>query len=363
MTCFRSLLPLFALPAFQLAGLASAQLTPPDKFLPEPAYDVQVLPSPPGAVFAFGHGLNNLGQAAGIHFETLWFEGVIWPDASSFVDLTCLTGWEYTEATGINDAGFFTGTGAPNATVMKPQAFIGHRSTGVQFLAPVVSEPLIQSAGIDIARNGLIAGYSDTVASSPTAPLNPQRRAVLWNDTGAHVLGTLGGDLSTATAVNSTGMVVGLSNAQLGGLVYAFAWSPSSGMQRLAGLSPGGRTIAADVNEKGIVVGDADSFTGRFAVYWTDVDTIHTLPNYPGDGYSEATGINLFGQIIGRGVAGDIEARLWQNGRVYDLDELAGPDLDVFGAEAINDRGQILASAFDLTLPELQAVAILMTPR
>jgi probable HAF family extracellular repeat protein len=63
-----------------------------------------------------------------------------------------------------------------------------------------------------ISETGLIAGFSENGAFDPLLPPPaPEIRAVLWKDGQIIDLGTLGGNLSFANAVNNRGQVVGFA--------------------------------------------------------------------------------------------------------------------------------------------------------
>lgn len=330
----------------------------------KPPYFVEIVDSP----FAVGNtitnaiALNESGQMAGSGFESFWFEGFVWPDVQVVVELSPMFGWGYSEAAGINDSGTFVGTAAVNPTTTKPQAFVADLASGAQFLQPLVAGPNIQSVGLDITNSGLIAGYSDTV---PTIGLlgNPFAHAVLWTAGVPQDLGTLGGDVSVASGVNESGVVVGVSNLQLGGLVRGFRWTSVNGMEQLVGFAAGARTWASDVNDAGLIAGDADSANGRKAVVWSALDTFRVLDDWPGDTTSEARAINTRGEVVGRGIGATIEARLWKNDEVFNLTAMVSTgELEMYGASDINDAGQILGSAFDKTTDPWRAVSVLLTP-
>ncbi|MBA3963509.1 MAG: hypothetical protein H0X40_16635 [Chthoniobacterales bacterium] len=139
--------------------------------------------------------------------------------------------------------------------------------------------------------------------------------AILWSaDTGMQDLGTLGGDMSYATAVNDNGVVVGYSYTA-DGAGRAFLWTTASGMQDL-GVPAGANyssLVAESINNKNEIVGYAFSGGGLTTpFYWTATAgfTVFT----PGSG--EAYGINDPGTVTGLIDQHNVEQTfLWQPSR------------------------------------------------
>ena len=125
-----------------------------------------------------------------------------------------------------------------------------------------------QSLAGGISRNGLIAGISTNGLLDPLTDF-PELRAVMWDSAhNIHDLGTLGGNSSQATQVNSRGRVVGFAlNAvpedpdvatffnlvPAAQQVRAFVWE--NGFMRDIGTLGGNDSFASLVNEAGAVCG------------------------------------------------------------------------------------------------------------
>lgn len=137
-----------------------------------------------------------------------------------------------------------------------------------------------------------------------------------------------------AMAINERQQVV--INGQSG---QAYLWE-------LGELTPlgdlgGGSTRAADINQRGMVVGSSMTDDGRWhAFVWsqgamTDLGTL-------GGASSHATAINSRGQVVGVRETSDgrTAAFLWQGGRMIDLSLEGGPSR----AADINDRGMVVGS-------------------
>jgi probable HAF family extracellular repeat protein len=178
---------------------------------------------------------------------------------------------------------------------------------------------------------------------------------------GMNNLGTLGGFQSFAFSINDKGQIVGHSNIASGDS-HAFLWLPSpayglpKGMNDLGKLPGGTGSEAWGINDKGQIVGDADTASGPgHAFLWLPSPAyglpkgMNDLGTLPGGDSSEAVGINDKGQIVGRSnnASGsfDFHACLWQNGTWTDL------GLTEFDTGAIiNDAGQMLLD-YELLTP------------
>ena len=98
-----------------------------------------------------------------------------------------------------------------------------------------------------ITRDGMIAGYADTSAGDFHA-------FVTKADHSLQDLGTLGGASSYASGLNTHGVVVGTAQRS-DGYRRAFVYRPGAGMQEI-GTLPGGRISSATaINDAGLVVG------------------------------------------------------------------------------------------------------------
>jgi probable HAF family extracellular repeat protein len=117
-------------------------------------------------------------------------------------------------------------------------------------------------------------------------------------------LGTLGGTVSGASAVNGSGQVVGYSRTAGDAESHAFSWTQKGGMIDLGG---GYFSEAVAVNDGGHVVG----YSGT-AFSWTQQGGMGTL----GGSYSNASAVNGSSQVVGESsTAGNAEthAVLWQS--------------------------------------------------
>jgi probable HAF family extracellular repeat protein len=113
------------------------------------------------------------------------------------------------------------------------------------------------------------------------------------------------------------------------------------------GTPPGSQCFAADLNNRGQVVGTIGEGEGRAhtnrAFLW-DSGTITDLGSL-GGGWAIATALNDRGQIVGSSTTsqlGSEHAFLWENGRMTDL---GAPGAPWSRAVAINNRGQVAVTS------------------
>jgi len=236
----------------------------------------------------------------------------------------------------------------------------------ITHLDPLPTQP--DSAGNNGYPNavniwGLAAGVSENGFIDPVTGFQ-QLNAVVWTPQGkVQNLGTLGGLESEATLVNNLGEVVGWAENTIPDpfsfagdtQVQGFTWKGGA-IVALPGFPGGGGSIPSALNDRGQVVGCADTDTDApngfvpFApALWQNGKALN-LGNFGGTGGCAAW-INMRGQIVGySNVPGDERqhAFLWQPGSFKDLGTLGGPDS---GAFVINDAGDIIGFS-DLAGPD-----------
>jgi probable HAF family extracellular repeat protein len=203
-----------------------------------------------------------------------------------------------------------------------------------------------------INRWGTVVGYSTTAAGAT--------HGFYWNGT-MHDLGTLGGDFSRAVDINDVGQIAGTARVtagagcQQGGPITngcrAFRWDATNGMQALPTLG-GDFSAATDINEIGHVAGFSTTATGeKHAFYW-DGTAIYDIGTLPLGDQSVAWATNERGRVVGvsttrAGPAEPLEfhAFVWdyQTGRMRDLGTFGGTTSQ---ALAVNRRGEVAGYAY-----------------
>ncbi len=173
--------------------------------------------------------------------------------------------------------------------------------------------------------------------------------------------------VSIANAINSRGDIAGyLTDANN---IYGTAYIYSHGRLELLGALQGGLFSEVNaLNANGEAVGYSEvavdpTYTARHAFHYAN-GRMQDLGSLGGD--SRALDINDTSQIVGysRNADNGLRATLWNDGRIYDLNRLAGDGWTLHNALGINRYGQIVgvgshdgaeAEGFLLTLhPEWQ---------
>jgi len=238
------------------------------------------------------------------------------------------------------------------------------------------------SVAFGINNVGQIVGQADTGGTSGFG--SPISHAFLKRNTQSSLqdLGTLGGNNSSAFAINHLEQTVGQSDVTTTpdptfGIptFHGFIWKNGT-MQDLGQLFGGSFNVAQDLNESGQVVGSADLTNDQLAhAFLWQSGLAQDLGSLPGNTANMPTGINNAGHVIGNsGLSGasfffgppvnqffcPCHTILWKNGRVIDLQtQLPGnsPWL-LLSVSAINDQGAIVGTG----LLHNEVRAFLLTP-
>jgi len=192
--------------------------------------------------------------------------------------------------------------------------------------------------------DGVAIDASNDVVGAGDPDDSGNLQAFLWESDGAtQWLGTLGGPVSEATAVNASRNVVGMAMTATD-IPHAFSWTATGGMEDLTPTltSPFGGT-ATGINTSGEVVGYyfPNGASNVLGFSWTK-DGGLTSFGAPG---TMALAINDAGTIVGQELtaAGQRHAFSYtQSGGMVDLGTLGG---DQSMAVAINNKGWIVGTS------------------
>ena len=153
-------------------------------------------------------------------------------------------------------------------------------------------------------------------------------------------LGTLGGLTSVANGINNKGQVVGSADTT-NGSGHAFLYD--SGHMTDLGTLGGSTSGASAINDNGQIVGAAYSASGANHAFlyggigMVDLGTM-------GGSWSIARGINNYGQVVGyANIGGYGHGFLYSGGIMTDLNTLTGVSCNGY---AINDKAQLAGNAF-----------------
>ena len=207
-----------------------------------------------------------------------------------------------------------------------------------------------KSVGFGLNDGGQAVGDS----SNPTAAI-----ATLFSNGKAVNLGSLGGDVSLATSINSVGQITGRSTIPGETQFHAFLYN-NGVMQDInsASLFPAG-TYAYGINKSGQVVGQGLVTSSEFHAFLYSGGQMMDLGTFPGGSQASASAINDAGQVVGisdgtiaiskKTTQSFSHAFLYTNGKMVDLGTPSGTTASQ--ANAINGNGQIVGVFYFSGLP------------
>lgn len=338
-------------------------------------YRATVLPRPAPVQssnqFLEGRRLSNLPLVVG-NFGNR-DQGFLWLPGLGSHSLRDLVGWQKSIVEDVSDHAI---VGAFSTRGEAYHPFLLTFGREVQVLPKLIEDPRLAAGAMAVSANGIAAGWCEIEPASGT--FGGPTHAVVWKDGVVTDIGTLEGGVSGATDVNSAGVVVGNSSSPLGQVGSAFRWEAHRGIERLQRVQDNGGTFAYAISEPGVIVGAVDTVVGdrgsfHTAATWSLDNQVSMLPYvFPTPGqfglkkYSEAVGINRYGEIVGQEVnEADrlFHAVLWIDRQGYALENVVEglpPGVRLNAAVDINDNGEILVNGFNTVTT--QFVTILLTP-
>lgn len=243
-----------------------------------------------------GEDIGADGTVVGSSASPAGLRAFVWTDAGGMSSLGS-AGYAWSWAYGI-DGDVVVGELSSDVPYGPHEGFVATSAGGLVPLTTLVGPQLAGSTARDVNAAGQIAGWHDHGAQWDAFRLEPS--GVLTE------LGTLGGTLSEAYALNAAGAVTGTST-RADGTRGAFRYTDAAGLVELpdAGGSSEGHGIAPD----GTVVGEAGPPGGGrpTAALWPASGGYVELSDLvAGGGWNleRASDINASGQITGKGFPG-----------------------------------------------------------
>jgi probable HAF family extracellular repeat protein len=332
-----------------------------------------------GMEYSVPAALNNSGNIAGTAYKG---------------DHTCAFSYEFLkkfmdDAGGLNSRGF----GISSTNMIVGDAFFGPamepRSHAAIFKSKNVMDLGVLKGQVYSRANGInasmqVVGYSSLQRDSS------ESRAFFWtSQTGMIDIGTLGGQYAQASAINDAGYITGASQTQGMGLMvttHAFMFRPAQpGLPRMVdlGVLGGVSSYGMAINNYNHVAGYSTITNNNSRVHAFLHDTTKMIDlgslGWPGteSDVSVALSVNNFDQVVGYsylptvgGMPLQQVAFLWRrgitgSGQMINLNQLllneTRSNYLLTSATAVNDNGQIVASAFDIRNGGVHAV--LLTPQ
>jgi probable HAF family extracellular repeat protein len=240
------------------------------------------------------------------------------------------------EAHGINGKGFVAGTWWPAKSVKGNQyAFLNTNRVNVNL-------GVLKPGNYDYSIAYAVNDAGQAVGQS-TVGGYPYHAFLAVNGTMTD-LDAADSDWSCAYAINQQGQIAG-EMTLADGEIHAFL--ETNGVMMDLGTLPGGDySSARDINDSGVIVGEASQFMNGTTNVYAFIYSNGVMSNLGslGGNYSSALAINNAGQIVGESytVDGDTHAFLISGGVMSDLGTFGGSGSS---AAAINNAGKVVGYA------------------
>ncbi len=318
-------------------GIAAAlQFTPSaHAALQYTIYDIGAV----GGNYSYGYGINNAGTVTGEATSTgnassnlFTYSGATTNSAGTIQNLGLFGGGVLTQGFGINSSGQIAGAYYDDLGYTIQRAFV---NTGGTFLDIGTLGGDYTSANA-INDNGQVAGTGYISLST--------YRAFRYSGGTMTALGTLGGTQSSGAGINAAGDVVGTSTLS-NGSSRAFIYTTGSGMVGLGTLG-GSDSSGGGINDLGHVTGNSSTGLGSNHAFLYTGGPLQDLGTLGGNS-SYGVDINNSSQVVGYSdTVSGTRAFLFDSGTMYDLNNLVtnltGAGFNYLDAAlAINDNGWV----------------------
>jgi len=343
-------------------------------------YRVETIPPLPATnPRSQANAINELGQVTGLANVPDNSEAFLYENGTVTRLGNLGLGGGFTNGSGINNAGVVVGTGSiASGTGFSDRAFVwqpglgytavldpgnvglGSNANAVNNLGLVVG--VYRYRGFD--RQGFVYRVGDSPSELILLPFLPESDPA-------------NGARQFANAINDSGVIAGAARTVVGALTQAVRWTPNGpGTYVIETLTQPTTTTTFSnsfgINNLGQIVGSYTDGGVESALLWNPDGSVQVLGLPSGASGSVARDINNRGVIVGDIIsASGNSAFVYRNGQMTDLNSLiVGPNdfLRLTNARSINDRGQIVGfgqlrqggiRGFVLTaIPEPPAIAL-----
>ncbi len=277
-------------------------------------------------------------------------EALSWSETGRPTFLVDVGGEGNSHVSGINNHGDSVGSSvvSPPGATFQQEAVLWAPNGTATVLEDIPGDH--DAAANAINNNGQIVGESGYFVGEPGTGYEVSE-AVFWAAVGSNpiVLQNVGGGHSSnATAINSAGQSIGVSELASGDGWDAVLWSASGAGTVLDDVGGENASTALALASNGVSVGysayAATNGQGREAVRWSADGAATVLQAIDGSEQSEALALGGNGMIVGFSGA---EAALWNaQGHVTDLGAILGSGWSDTEATAINASDQIVGFGF-----------------
>src|ERR1700751_1980071 len=208
----------------------------------------------------------------------------------------------------------------------------GFMFTITYFASAAIAQTRYQITRIPVASgaNSAALGLNDKgdVVGSTLQGDDYQAFLFSYADKSMTEIGSFGGKLNAACAINSAGQVTGYSQDENGNLL-AFVFSRNAPIASLGTLNGASTSEAFGINNRGEVVGDSQSGDQNHRPVLFSNNSVQDLglgESSEPDALETAYAINNSGQVVGRHSAGNnvFHAFLYSNGNTTDFSTLGG---------------------------------------
>lgn len=254
-----------------------------------------------------GNGINASGQVAGYSTNAAGTYRAFISNGNTLTDIGDLGGGTAV-AYAINDAGAVVGSSVTADGSNHPFLYSNGKMIDLGTLGSPQGGSWWNSAQ-GVNNFGIVVGQSYT--NQNDAPI----RGFAWFKGKMVELGSLGGSMSQAYAINNRNQVTGIAYLA-NGLAHAFITDSSGKMKDLGALQEYGDSWGFGINDAGVVVGQAQLDSGAVHAFVSDGKKMQDLNNLVPKGSGllliEAESINDAGQIVcsGEDVNGNLHAVL-----------------------------------------------------